>query len=249
MTNFVQLFKNMLSDSSERVALIDSSTDREVSYAELTTRVNEIHQLLLLQKVGEGEDVSIVSNNHIDQVASIIAVLQYGAKINGVDLSSERIQSEIQRIECVQGNLSRQVIVMVSASSSKTEILIAALLCGAQVVMMPENISDDAFFQKVKKIRPHIISMNCTFAEEIIRNSIYPSINNAKMSHVMSLSHTRRMVYKQVRKHLMSCLGGCVQNVTVYGTSPLSTDVERFLNRIDFPYRFISSHTPLAASV
>ena len=47
MTNLVQLFKNMLSDSSERVALIDSSTDREVSYAELTTRVNEIHQLLL----------------------------------------------------------------------------------------------------------------------------------------------------------------------------------------------------------
>lgn len=249
MTNLVQLFKNMLSDSSERVALIDSSTDREVSYAELTTRVNEIHQLLLLQKVGVGEDVSIVSNNHIDQVASIVAVLQYGAKINGIDLSLERIQSEIQRIESVQGNLSRQVIVMLSASSSKTEILIAALLCGAQIVMMPESISDDVFFQKVKKIRPHIISMNCTFAEEIIRNSIYSSINNAKMSHVMSLSHTRRMVYKQVRKHLMSCLGGCVQNVTVYGTSPLSTDVERFLHRIDFPYRFISSYKPLAASV
>ena len=249
MTNLVQLFKNMLSDSSERVALIDSSTDREVSYAELTTRVNEIHQLLLLQKVGVGEDVSIVSNNHIDQVASIVAVLQYGAKINGIDLSLERIQSEIQRIESVQGNLSRQVIVMLSASSSKTEILIAALLCGAQIVMMPEDISDDVFFQKVKKIRPHIISMNCTFAEEIIRNSIYSSINNAKMSHVMSLSHTRRMVYRQVRKHLMSCLGGCVQNVTVYGTSPLSTDVERFLHRIDFPYRFISSYKPLAASV
>lgn len=249
MANLVQSLKDCLKNSADKTALVDYSTGRVVSYLELAERVSSVYELLSMQGIEQTEEVSIVSSNHLDQIASFIAILQYGASVNGFELSVERVEAEIARIENVQKNLSRQMIIMISTSHSKAEILLAALLCGAQVVMLQENISDQEFLMCLKRVRPHLINMNSTFAENIIRNNIYPSMNDAKMTHMMSLSHTRRMLYKQLRKHLMFCFGGCVQNVSVYGASPLSSDIESFLHRIEFPYRFILSRTNLSTPV
>ena len=71
------LIAQMYSNDETNIAVLDYSTGREISYAELIGHVNDVIDIMKYQEIEMNESTVIVSKNIYDTVASIIAILYY----------------------------------------------------------------------------------------------------------------------------------------------------------------------------
>ncbi len=123
-----------------------------------------------------------------------------------------------------------------SSCIDATDVL-AAFSIGAHLTLAGSRPSSGTMLKCVKKCRPHFVYLDMNTAERMIRERIYPLMYNPDTSSYMRSAHTRRTIYKQVRKRMMFALGGCLMVVCVTGGDRFSPDIESFLQKIDFPYQ------------
>ena len=233
------LIAQMYSNDETNIAVLDYSTGREISYAELIGHVNDVIDIMKYQEIEMNEPTVIVSKNIYDTVASIIAILYYGAQIEGCNVSLGQIEAEIARISKTSMNISRQPTILVSSSFVNIETLVASVICGAKVVILDENSTDVEVVRCLKRVRPHLVVTSTTYAEKLVRADLYQKLLDAKNTNMLSFAHTRRMVFRQLKRHFLFTLGGCIQSVAIYDTKPFNTEIEQLLKRIEFPYQLI----------
>lgn len=125
-----------------------------------------------------------------------------------------------------------------NACIDATDVL-AAFSIGAHLTLAGTRPSSGTMLKCVKKCRPHFVYLDMNTAEKMIRERIYPLMYNPNTSSYMRSAHTRRTIYKQVRKRMMFALGGCLMVVCVTGGDRFSPDIESFLQKIDFPYQMV----------
>ena len=135
-----------------------------------------------------------------------------------------------------KGSRSRNLSILMASSQcgGATDVL-TSLALGGSTTILGHAYNSALLLRCLKKSRPHIINMDATTAESLIRTNILPRLNNAGRYGNINSSLTHRMLLKQIRKEMMYALGGCVQNVVVSGKR-ISPDIEQFLHKIRFPF-------------
>ena len=129
-------------------------------------------------------------------------------------------------------------MLMANRESMEAVEVLASLSIGAHISLAGARPSESALLKCLKKCRPHFVYLDARTAERLIRSRIYPMLQNPSNTSLMRCSHTRRTMLKQVRKRMMFALGGCILSVSVTG-GHFSSDIESFLQKIDFPYQLV----------
>ncbi|MBD5237383.1 MAG: long-chain fatty acid--CoA ligase [Bacteroidales bacterium] len=84
------------------------------------------------------------------------------------------------------------------------------------------------------EVHPKLIVTVPLIIEKIIRNKVFPQLEKPLTKFLLKLPGLEKYILKKVRAQLMQAFGGNLHEVIV-GGAPLNADVEKFLQKIDFP--------------
>lgn len=113
--------------------------------------------------------------------------------------------------------------------------LIFPLMKGAHVTMLGRVPSPKILLDAFADVRPKLIITVPLVIEKIVKGKVFPMINKPLMRAALLIPGLNSYIYKKIKKQLIGAFGGQLK-LLVIGGAALSTDVEKFLRRIKFPY-------------
>lgn len=112
--------------------------------------------------------------------------------------------------------------------------LITPVTLGAHVTILGKVPSPRVIMAAFNKVRPQLIITVPLILEKIYKQAIAPKLEEPLIKVLTHLPLLRRIVYRSIRKKLVTALGGEFCEVIVGGAA-LSDKVGKFLKKIDFP--------------
>jgi len=106
---------------------------------------------------------------------------------------------------------------------------------GCHIHFLTRTPSPKIITTAFKEIKPTLIIAVPLILEKIYKKQILPSLQKKSMKVLMNLPLVDKAIYKKIYSKLNEAFGGNFHEVVI-GGAPLNPDVEKFLNKIKFPY-------------
>jgi len=106
---------------------------------------------------------------------------------------------------------------------------------GCHIHFLTRTPSPKIITTAFKEIRPTLIIAVPLILEKIYKKQILPTLQKRSMKLLMHMPLVDKAIYKKIYSKLNEAFGGNFHEVVI-GGAPLNPDVEKFLNKIRFPY-------------
>ncbi len=104
---------------------------------------------------------------------------------------------------------------------------------GVTVYFLGKTPSPTTLLKAMREVRPYMVVTVPLVMEKVYTKSIKPAME--KMKWLLSIPHANKLVYKIIRKKLLSAFGGRVR-CFIMGGAPLKPEVEECFCKIRLPY-------------
>ena len=104
---------------------------------------------------------------------------------------------------------------------------------GVTVYFLGKTPSPTTLLQAMKDVKPYMVVTVPLVMEKVYANSIKPALD--KMQKFYSIPYAERLIYKIVRKKIISAFGGRVR-CFIMGGAPLKPEVEQCFSRMHLPF-------------
>lgn len=104
---------------------------------------------------------------------------------------------------------------------------------GVSVYFLGKTPSPTTLLQAMKEVKPYMVVTVPLVMEKVYANSIKPALD--KMQKFYSIPYAERLIYKIVRKKIISAFGGRVR-CFIMGGAPLKPEVEQCFSRMHLPF-------------
>lgn len=104
---------------------------------------------------------------------------------------------------------------------------------GVTVYFLGKTPSPTTLLQAMKEVKPYMVVTVPLVMEKVYANSIKPALD--KMQKFYSIPYAERLIYKIVRKKIISAFGGRVR-CFIMGGAPLKPEVEQCFSRMRLPF-------------
>lgn len=104
---------------------------------------------------------------------------------------------------------------------------------GVTVYFLGKTPSPTTLLQAMKEVKPYMVVTVPLVMEKVYANSIKPALD--KMQKFYSIPYAERLIYKIVRKKIISAFGGRVR-CFIMGGAPLKPEVEQCFSRMHLPF-------------
>lgn len=104
---------------------------------------------------------------------------------------------------------------------------------GVTVYFLGKTPSPTTLLQAMKEVKPYMVVTVPLVMEKVYANSIKPALD--KMKKFYSIPYAERLIYKIVRKKIISAFGGRVR-CFIMGGAPLKPEVEQCFSRMRLPF-------------
>ena len=240
--NSIEWIVNLMSTITYGACAIVFPANSQISdltnQANIKMMIDEINGIYI-DEDNEHDWVSAVTDNTLsgnDEVIINYKTNNFGQTITQtITVQDIAVATETVSEKYAGMRLTRNLTILTDGNNNATNLsdLLASLSLGASITMVSKS-DEDTILKCIKKNRPHLINIESTIAEQLIRKDILPLFSTPMIS-----SHTRRAFMKQVKKQMMYGLGGCVLCLNVFG-SKFSPDIEHLLQKIQFPYQIFA---------
>ncbi len=240
--NSIEWIVNLMSTITYGACAIVFPANSQISdltnQANIKMMIDEINGIEI-DEDNEHDWVSAVTDNTLsgnDEVIINYKTNNFGQTITQtITVQDIAVATETVSEKYAGMRLTRNLTILTDGNNNATNLsdLLASLSLGASITMVSKS-DEDTILKCIKKNRPHLINIESTIAEQLIRKDILPLFSTPMIS-----SHTRRAFMKQVKKQMMYGLGGCVLCLNVFG-SKFSPDIEHLLQKIQFPYQIFA---------
>lgn len=112
--------------------------------------------------------------------------------------------------------------------------MLCSLGAGTHVTLLGKIPSPKVLIEAMAEVRPHIICSVPMIIEKVVKKQILPILGSGLMKTALSIPLIDNVVYAQIRKKLVTTMGGEFKEFVVGGAA-LNAEVEEFLHRIKFP--------------
>lgn len=112
--------------------------------------------------------------------------------------------------------------------------MLCSLGAGTHVTLLGKIPSPKVLIEAMAEVRPHIICSVPMIIEKVVKKQIFPILGSGLMKTALSIPLIDNVVYAQIRKKLVTTMGGEFKEFVVGGAA-LNAEVEEFLHRIKFP--------------
>ena len=112
--------------------------------------------------------------------------------------------------------------------------MLCSLGAGTHITLLGRIPSPKILIEAMAEVRPHVICSVPMIIEKVVKKQIFPIIGSGLMKTALQIPLIDNVLYAQIRKKLVTTLGGEFYEFIV-GGAPLNADVEEFLHRIKFP--------------
>jgi len=106
---------------------------------------------------------------------------------------------------------------------------------GCHIHFLTRTPSPKIITTAFKEIRPTLIIAVPLILEKIYKKQILPTLQKRSIKILMHMPLVDKAIYKKIYSKLNEAFGGNFHEVVI-GGAPLNPDVEKFLNKIHFPY-------------
>ena len=104
---------------------------------------------------------------------------------------------------------------------------------GVTVYFLGKTPSPTTLLQAMKEVKPYMVVTVPLVMEKVYANSIKPALD--KMQKFYSIPYAERLIYKIIRKKIISAFGGRVR-CFIMGGAPLKPEVEQCFSRMRLPF-------------
>ena len=108
-------------------------------------------------------------------------------------------------------------------------------LHGCHIYYLTRVPSPAIIAQAFSEVKPAIIIAVPLVIEKIIRNKVFPKIQNNRMRLLLNMPVLNRKVNQKICEQVKNAFGGRFYEIIIGGAA-FNQEVEQFLKRIDFPY-------------
>lgn len=112
--------------------------------------------------------------------------------------------------------------------------MLCSLGAGTHVTLLGKIPSPKILVEALAEVRPHVICSVPMIIEKLVKKQIFPILGSGLMKTALQIPIIDNVVYAQIRKKLVTTMGGEFLEFIVGGAA-LNADVEEFLHRIKFP--------------
>ncbi len=112
--------------------------------------------------------------------------------------------------------------------------MLCSLGAGTHVTLLGRIPSPKILIEAMAEVRPHVICSVPMIIEKVVKKQIFPIIGSGLMKTALQIPIIDNVLYGQIRKKLVTTLGGEFLEFIVGGAA-LNPEVEEFLHRIKFP--------------
>lgn len=113
--------------------------------------------------------------------------------------------------------------------------LIYPLCGGSSIYYLGKTPTPALLLGAMKEIRPYLVITVPLVMEKIFKSKVAPIVNKPIMKVICSIPGLNQLVFKKVRKSLLSAFGGQVREI-VMGGAALNPDVEKWFRRFKLPF-------------
>jgi long-chain acyl-CoA synthetase len=106
---------------------------------------------------------------------------------------------------------------------------------GCHITFLTKTPSPQVILKAFKEIQPRLILSVPLVMEKIYKKQILPAISKPTMKALLQIPGLSKLVEAKIKKKLSESFGGNFKEVVI-GGAPLSSEVEDFLKRINFPF-------------
>ncbi|MFW5687891.1 MAG: AMP-binding protein, partial [Bacteroidota bacterium] len=106
---------------------------------------------------------------------------------------------------------------------------------GCHITILTKTPSPQIILKAFKEVRPRLILAVPLIMEKIYKKQILPAISKSSVKMMMKMPVLDKVIYKKIRSKLTDSFGGNFHEVVI-GGAPLSSEVEDFLKKIEFPF-------------
>jgi long-chain acyl-CoA synthetase len=155
-----------------------------------------------------------------------------GVLITGENLTGNLLFARYE-IKLQKGDRMVSLLPLAHAYGGAFEFLFP-LIEGCHVTLLGKTPSPKILLDSFKRVRPALIISVPLILEKIYKKMIYPLINKKAIRLMLKIPVINTLLYKIIRKKLVSAFGGNFKQVVI-GGAPLNKEVEEFLLKIKFP--------------
>ncbi len=112
--------------------------------------------------------------------------------------------------------------------------MLCSLGAGTHITLLGRIPSPKILIEAMAEVRPHVICSVPMIIEKVVKKQIFPIIGSGLMKTALQIPIIDNVLYGQIRKKLVTTLGGEFYEFIVGGAA-LNAEVEEFLHRIKFP--------------
>ncbi len=106
---------------------------------------------------------------------------------------------------------------------------------GSHIYFLNKIPSPKVLVKAFEEIRPTVIFMVPLIIEKIYKKSILPSLNKRGIRFALNIPILNDKMYEQINKKLVNSFGGAFSEIII-GGAPINQEVEKFLQKIKFPF-------------
>ncbi len=106
---------------------------------------------------------------------------------------------------------------------------------GSHIYFLNKIPSPKVLVKAFEEIRPTVIFMVPLIIEKIYKKSILPSLNKRGIRFALNIPILNDKMYEQINKKLVNSFGGKFTEIII-GGAPINQEVEKFLQKIKFPF-------------
>lgn len=109
------------------------------------------------------------------------------------------------------------------------------LLKGCHIHFLSRVPAPTVILKAFAQVKPKLIIAVPLILEKIIKNKIFPELQKQPLKTLVKIPVVNQLVYKKIKDKLIDAFGGQLRQIVVGGAA-FDPTVEKFLNKIKFPY-------------
>jgi len=106
---------------------------------------------------------------------------------------------------------------------------------GASITFLGKTPSPSVLLAAMQEVKPYVMSTVPLVIEKIFKSSILPQLKKFPVSMLVRIPGVNNLIFKKIRKVVMSALGGNIREI-ILGGAALNPTVEYWVRKIGLPY-------------